>query len=91
MANRKFELASNTTKSLNKQIQLDDVIFEKVTFNDDGGTWDCEITIKLKLFNQQSSEMIEKQGQLSIMRYSNDELKVIRDWEERIQVDGELL
>jgi hypothetical protein len=35
--------------------------------------------------------MIEKRGQLSIMRNSSDELKVFRDWEERIKIDGEML
>lgn len=90
-ANRVFELASNTAKSLNKGIVLEDVILEKVTFNDDGGAWDCEITIKIKLFDLQSSEIIEKKGQLSIMRNSNDALMVFRDWEERVKVDGELL
>jgi hypothetical protein len=91
MANRIFDLASNTAKSLNKQIVLEDVIFDKVTFNDDGGAWDCEITLKIKLFDQQSSGIFEKKGQLSIMRNSNDALMIVRDWEERIKVDGELL
>jgi hypothetical protein len=91
MANRIFELASKTAKALNKQIVLEDVVLEKATFNDDGGAWDCEITLKIKLFDQQSSEIIEKKGQLSIMRNSNEALMVVRDWEERIKVDGELL
>jgi uncharacterized lipoprotein NlpE involved in copper resistance len=91
MANRIFELVTKTAKSLNKRIELEDVILEKATFNDDGGGWDCEITIKIKLADQQSSKMIEKKGQLSIMRNSSDELKVFRDWEERIKIDGEML
>jgi uncharacterized lipoprotein NlpE involved in copper resistance len=91
MANWIFELASNTAKSLNKRIELEDVILDKATFNDDGGGWDCEITIKIKLTDQLSSKMIEKKGQLSIMRNSSDELKIFRDWEERIKIDGEML
>jgi hypothetical protein len=88
MANRIFELASNTAKTLNKQVKLEDVILEKVTFNDDGGTWECEIILKIRLSDQQSSEIIEKKGQLSIFR---NNFKVTRDWEERIKVDGEIL
>jgi uncharacterized lipoprotein NlpE involved in copper resistance len=91
IANRIFELTTNTATSLNKRIELEDVILEKATFNDDGGGWDCEITIKLKLSDQQSSQMVEKRGQLSIMRNSSDKLKVFRDWEERIKVEGEML
>jgi hypothetical protein len=91
MANRVFELPSKTAKSLNKQIALEDVILNQVTFNDDGGAWDCEVTLKIKLFNQQSSEIIVKKGQLSIMRNSNNELVIIRDWEERVKVQNELL
>jgi PBP1b-binding outer membrane lipoprotein LpoB len=91
MTNRIFELASKTANSLNKRIELEAVLLENATFNDDGGGWDCEITIKIKLADQQSSKTIEKKGQLSIMRNSSDELKVFRDWEERIKIDGEML
>lgn len=85
MANRIIGMASSTAKSLNKSIVIEDVIFEEVNENEDG-TFDCDITLKIKLYDKKSSEIIEKKGQLTISNKSNDGLKISRDWEERIKI-----
>ncbi|MGG0655789.1 LptM family lipoprotein [Rummeliibacillus pycnus] len=77
MANRVFQIAPEIAKASNKSIQLENVKLKKSKENKDG-TIDYDYTIKLKLYDDQSSEEIEKNGQLTV-----DGLKITRDWEDR--------
>ncbi|MFL0364738.1 hypothetical protein ACH0BF_17165 [Pseudobacillus sp. 179-B 2D1 NHS] len=88
MANRSFSLAPDIAKKTNKSIALTDIKLKKEKENDDG-TVNYTYTLELKFYDDQTSEVIEKNGQLSI---SNDDgLKIARDWEDRTtQVEGEI-
>ena len=76
MANRAFQLAPEISKNANKSMKLENVKLKKTKENKDG-TIDYNYTLKLKFYDNQSSEVIEKNGQLTV-----DGLKITRDWEE---------
>ena len=76
MANRVFQLAPEISKNANKSMKLENVKLKKTKENKDG-TIDYNYTLKLKFYDNQSSEVIEKNGQLTV-----DGLKITREWEE---------
>lgn len=79
-ANQVFELASELAKKTNKKIEVYVISLENKKENEDG-TIDYDYTLKLKLSDEESSEIIEVDGQLSI---ANDDGPVItRDWENK--------
>ncbi|MFJ8260640.1 hypothetical protein ACIQ4I_01585 [Rummeliibacillus sp. NPDC094406] len=77
MANRVFQLAPEISKTSNKSIQLENVKLKKSKENKDGSI-DYNYTMKLKFYDDESSEVIEKNGQLTV-----DGLKITRDWEKQ--------
>ncbi|WP_286228449.1 hypothetical protein [Neobacillus mesonae] len=84
-ANRVFQIAPDFVKKTNKTIELEDVILEKEKENEDG-TIDYNYTLKLKVSDKQSSEVIEKKGQISV---SNDDgLKITRNWEDNVKIEN---
>ncbi|WP_102691905.1 hypothetical protein [Rummeliibacillus pycnus] len=76
MANRVFQIAPEIAKVSNRSIKLENVNLKKSKENKDG-TIDYKYTLKLKFYDDQSSEVIEKKGQLTV-----DGLTITRDWEE---------
>ena len=79
-ANRIFGLAPDLAKKTNKSLKFEEIKLEKVKENEDG-TINYKYTLKLKLYDQQSSEILEVDGQLSV---SNDNgLVITRDWENK--------
>lgn len=89
-ANRIFDLAPEIATYLKKSVILEDITFEKINKNDDE-TWDCYIILKIKISDNLVSEIIEKRGQLTIIKIANGELKISRDWEERVNINGKIL
>ncbi|WP_053365643.1 hypothetical protein [Bacillus sp. FJAT-27245] len=84
-ANRVFQIAPNFVMSTNKTIELEDVILEKEEENDDG-TIDYKYTLKLKISDEQSSKVIEKNGQLTVLK--DGDIKITRDWENKVLIEG---
>lgn len=79
-ANRVFGLASDLAKKTNKKIEVEDIKLENKK-EDEDGTVNYDYTLKLKLYDEESSEIIDVDGQLSI---SNDDgLVITRDWENK--------
>jgi hypothetical protein len=77
MSNRVFQIAPDIAKKTNKSIELEDIMIEKGKENNDGKI-DYNYTLKLKFYDNETTEVVEKKGQLSI-----EGLKITRDWEER--------
>lgn len=77
MTDRVFQIAPVIAKASNKSIQLENVQLMKSKENKDG-TIDYTYKLKLKFYDNQTTEIIEKNGQLTV-----DGLKITRDWEER--------
>ncbi|MBP2239955.1 hypothetical protein J2Z40_000508 [Cytobacillus eiseniae] len=77
MANRVFATGPLIAKKTNKSIELEDIVLEEEKKKEDGSI-DYNYILKLKFYDENSSETIEKKGQLTIK-----ELTITRDWEER--------
>ncbi|GKU81498.1 hypothetical protein [Niallia sp. NCCP-28] len=72
------------TACSNETIKTEEVIQKKEKQNNNG-TADYSYTLKLKISDGQSSEIFEKNGQLS---FSNDgALKITRDWEDHVEIE----
>ena len=82
-ANRVFQIAPDFVKKTNKTIELEDVILEKEK-EYKNGTVDYKYTLKLKVSDEQSSEVFEKYGQLSISNDGN--LIITRDREINVSI-----
>lgn len=79
-ANRTFGLAPDLAKKTNKSLTFEEITLEKQKENEDG-TINYKYTMKLKLYDKQSSEILKVDGQLSV---SNDNgLVITRDWENK--------
>ncbi|MDM5223387.1 hypothetical protein QUF86_22125 [Peribacillus sp. NJ11] len=59
---------------------------EEQSKNDDS-TIDYKYTIKLKLYDEESSKVYNKEGELTISTKDN-ELKITRDWSRGVKIDG---
>lgn len=88
MANRVFALVPDFAKKTNKRIELEEVKLKKVKENDNG-TIDYNYLLKLKIADEQSTEVIEKKGQLTIT--NDDDLLISRDWEEKLKLENGML
>lgn len=88
-ANRIFSIAPNFAKEENKMMELEDLILTKDKENADG-TVDYKYKVKLKVKDDEGFENIEKKGQLTISN-DNGNLKITRDWEEKIKIGNTIL
>jgi hypothetical protein len=85
-ANRILQIAPDFAKKTNNRIELVDVTLEKENENEDG-IIDYKYTLKLKVSDEQSSEVFEKQGQLSVS--TDGGLKITYDREDHVKIkDG---
>jgi len=80
MANRVFQIAPEIAKVSNRSIKLENVNLKKTKDNKDG-TIDYDYTLKLKFYDDESSEVIEKKGQLTVEGH-----KITRDWEDHTPI-----
>jgi hypothetical protein len=87
--NRFFILTPNVAIASNKKVKLETISLEKVEENEDG-TIDYNYTLEIDYYDDQSSEIVEKEGQLTIL-VNDDELKITRDWEKITQFEEEVL
>ena len=79
-SNRIFVLAPDLSKKTNKSLKFEEIVLEKEKENEDG-TIDYKYTLKLKLYDEQSSEILEVDGQLTVS--NEDGLVITRDWENK--------
>ncbi|AOH56680.1 hypothetical protein ABE28_020115 [Peribacillus muralis] len=86
IANRKFQIPELVAKQINKSIEVQDVTLEEQSKNDDG-TIDYLYTTKFKVYDDTSSKLYEKEGELTITTI-NDELKIKREWSRGVEIDG---
>ncbi|MCU6602193.1 hypothetical protein OCO53_17130 [Peribacillus frigoritolerans] len=86
IANRKFQIPELVSKQINKSIEVQDVKLEEQSKNDDG-TIDYLYTTTFKVYDENSSEIYEKEGELTIST-TNNELKIDRDWSRGVKIDG---
>ncbi|MBK5444987.1 hypothetical protein JFV29_08995 [Peribacillus sp. TH16] len=86
IANRKFQIPELVSKQINKSIEVQDVKLEEQSKNDDG-TIDYLYTTKFKVYDENSSKIYEKVGELTIST-TNNELKIDRDWSRGVKIDG---
>ncbi|MFE4354540.1 hypothetical protein [Peribacillus butanolivorans] len=86
IANRKFQIPELVSKQINKSIEVQDVKLEEQGKNNDG-TIDYLYTMKFKVYDENSSKIYEKEGELTIST-TNNELKIDRDWSRGVKIDG---
>jgi ribosomal protein L20A (L18A) len=87
--NRFFLVTPNVAIAANKKVKLETISLEKVEDNEDGSI-NYNYTLEIDYYDDQSSEIIEKEGQLTIL-VNDDELKITRDWEKMTQFEEEVL
>ncbi|WP_313799242.1 hypothetical protein [Cytobacillus sp.] len=80
MANRFYDTAPLIAQQTNKSIALSDIKIEKEK-EKENGMIDYNYTMKIQIYDNQSSKEIAIKGQLTIA--NDDELKITRDWEDR--------
>ncbi|MGE8203460.1 hypothetical protein ACQKP0_02770 [Heyndrickxia sp. NPDC080065] len=83
MANRAFDLIPYIAKNMNKSIELQEINLEKANENGNG-TINYKYNLKIKFYDEQSSEMFERKGELTLS--TDNGLKITRDWEETINL-----
>ncbi|KRF67228.1 hypothetical protein ASG99_16495 [Bacillus sp. Soil768D1] len=86
IANRKFQIPELVSKQINKSIEVQDVKLEEQSKNDDG-TIDYLYTTTFKVYDENSSKIYEKKGELTIST-TNNELKIDREWSRGVKIDG---
>lgn len=86
IADRKYQIPELVAKELKKSIEVLDVNLEEQSINDNG-TRDYTYKTVLKVYDENSSEIYEKEGELTIANINN-ELKIIREWSRGIKIDG---
>jgi hypothetical protein len=86
IANRKFQIPELVSNQINKSIEVQDVKLEEQSKNDEG-TIDYLYTTKFKVYDENSSTIYEKEGELTIQT-TNNELKIDRDWSRGVKIDG---
>ena len=84
--NRKYQIPELVSKQINKSIEVQDVKLEEQSKNDDG-TIDYLYTTKFKIYDENSSKVYEKEGELTIS-ITNNELKIDREWSRGVKIDG---
>ncbi|MGG0409175.1 hypothetical protein [Peribacillus simplex] len=84
--NRFYSMPSLVAKEINKSIEVQSVKLEEQSINEDG-TVDYTYTTVFKIYDENSSEIYEKEGELTITIIDN-ELKITRDWSRGIKIDG---
>ena len=62
--NRKFQIPELVSKQINKSIEVQDVKLEEQGKNNDG-TIDYLYTMKFKVYDENSSKIYEKEGELA--------------------------
>lgn len=86
IANRKFQIPELVSKQIKKSIEVQDVKLEEQSKNDDG-TIDYLYIMKFKVYDENSSKIYEKEGELTLSTIKN-ELKIDRDWSRGVKIDG---
>ncbi|MDP9740665.1 UNVERIFIED_ORG: hypothetical protein QFZ59_002495 [Bacillus sp. B2I3] len=86
MDNRYYSIPSMVAKEVNKSIEVQNLNLEEQNKNDDS-TIDYKYTIKFKLYDEKSSKVYDKEGELTISIKDN-ELKITRDWSRGVKIDG---
>ncbi|MGE7596384.1 hypothetical protein ACQKMY_25105 [Peribacillus frigoritolerans] len=86
IANRYYSIPSMVAKEVNKSIEVQNLNLEEQSENDDS-TIDYKYTIKFKLYDEESSKVYDKEGELTISTKDN-ELKITRDWSRGVKIDG---
>ncbi|USK74382.1 hypothetical protein [Peribacillus frigoritolerans] len=86
IANREFQIPELVSKQINKSIEVQDVKLEEQSKNDDG-TVDYLYTTTFKVYDENSSKMYEKKGELTLST-TNNELKIDREWSRGVKIDG---
>ncbi|MDF9759391.1 hypothetical protein OKW24_001164 [Peribacillus simplex] len=84
--NRYYSIPSLVAKEINKSIVVQDVKLEEQRKNEDG-TIDYTYTTEFKVYDENSSKIYEKEGEVTITTIDH-ELKVTRDWSRGIKIDG---
>ncbi|ASS95252.1 hypothetical protein BS1321_15855 [Peribacillus simplex NBRC 15720 = DSM 1321] len=84
--NRFYSMPSLVAKEINKSIEVQSVKLEEQSINEDG-TVDYIYTTVFKIYDENSSKLYEKEGEITITIIDN-ELKVTRDWSRGIKIDG---
>jgi hypothetical protein len=86
IADRKYQIPELVAKELKKSIEVLDVNLEEQSINENG-TRDYTYKTVLKVYDENSSEIYEKEGELTIANINN-ELKIIREWSRGVKIDG---
>ena len=73
-------------KEINKSIEVQDLNLEEKIKNDDS-TIDYKYTLKFKLYDEKSSKVYDKEGELTISTKDN-QLKITRDFSRGVEIDG---
>ncbi|PEZ74658.1 hypothetical protein CN380_23745 [Bacillus sp. AFS017274] len=84
--NRFYSMPALVAKEIKKSIEVQSVKLEEQSINEDG-TVDYTYTTVFKVYDENSSKIYKKEGELTITIIDN-ELKVTRDWSRGIKIDG---
>ncbi|MGE7602505.1 hypothetical protein ACQKL5_08325 [Peribacillus sp. NPDC097675] len=86
IANRYYSIPSMVAKEINKSIEVQDLNLEEKNKNDDS-TIDYKYTLKIKVYDEKSSKVYDKEGELTISTKDNL-LKITRDFSRGVEIDG---
>ncbi|MBT2647699.1 hypothetical protein J7E52_13325 [Bacillus sp. ISL-34] len=86
IADRKYQIPDLVAKELKKSIEVLDVNLEEQSINENG-TIDYTYTTVLKVYDENSSKIYEKEGELTISTINN-ELKITREWSRGVKIEG---
>ncbi|MDM5304185.1 hypothetical protein [Peribacillus frigoritolerans] len=86
IADRRYQIPELVAKELNKSIEVLAVNLEEQSVNDNG-TIDYTYKTVFKVYDENSSETYEKEGELTIS-IINNELKITREWSRGVKIDG---
>ncbi|MFE4814537.1 hypothetical protein ACFQ9Y_26050 [Peribacillus simplex] len=84
--NRFYYMPALVAKEIKKSIEVQSVKLEEQSINEDG-TVDYTYTTVFNVYDENSSKIYKKEGELTIAIIDN-ELKVTRDWSRGIKIDG---
>ncbi|WP_081395728.1 hypothetical protein [Peribacillus simplex] len=84
--NRFYSMPALVAKEIKKSIEVQSVKLEEQSINEDG-TVDYTYTTVFKVYDENSSKIYKKEGELTIA-IIDSELKVTRDWSRGIKIDG---
>ncbi|WP_010095120.1 hypothetical protein [Ornithinibacillus scapharcae] len=88
LVNRGLDYIPKVATNISASVEVQDVELTKTEDNEDGTT-DYDFVLELKFYNEDFSEVVTKEGQLTIQEENG--YKVTRDWEKPTQFEQDAI